>query len=267
MKPALNFFLALIFTLGTLSAKSFTPTFAPKSDSSSRFKQSKLYKHKKLVVRSMIALGYAGAAFGSFHCADRDIQMQSQEIRTSSLNKVSDHVSKMGEGSKHFMASGGLFAAGYLMRDVKLQKTAFLWASTLIVNDAFSFQLKRVFQRHRPNTGNAPNTFDGFEGPGENTSFPSAHSSTAFATATVFATMYRDKKWVPPLAYGMASLVAASRVYNNVHWCSDIMVGAAVGFLSAKGVMGLYNLANKKMMVVIPQLGSKYNGLQVMYKF
>ena len=67
-------------------------------------------------------------------------------------------------------------------------------------------------------------------------SFPSGHTITAFAFAS---TVTRESKfWWPgatwyvgTVFYGGASLVGVSRVYNNQHWASDVMAGAAIGTL------------------------------------
>jgi len=65
-------------------------------------------------------------------------------------------------------------------------------------------------------------------------SFPSGHTVTAFAFAS---TVTRESQfWWPHAAfyigtvfYGGATLVGLSRMYNNQHWASDVMAGAAIG--------------------------------------
>ena len=128
-----------------------------------------------------------------------------------------------------------------------------------IINDIVTNQFKITFQRHRPNTGDPYNTFDWRGGPKTNLSFISAHTSNAFTTATVFATVYNKSKWVPVVAYSVASLVGLCRIYNNDHWASDVMAGAAVGFASAKTANGLYKLAAKKI-TFIPQVNNGHYG-------
>ncbi|RKJ39476.1 phosphatase PAP2 family protein [Acutalibacter sp. 1XD8-33] len=59
-------------------------------------------------------------------------------------------------------------------------------------------------------------------------SFPSGHSCSSFAAATVvFA---RDKRWGAG-AYILATLIAFSRVFLFVHYPTDVLCGAALGML------------------------------------
>ncbi len=59
-----------------------------------------------------------------------------------------------------------------------------------------------------------------------NAAYPSSHAANAFAVATVLARRWR-RSW--PLAFGLATVVAASRVYLNRHWLTDVASGAALG--------------------------------------
>ena len=61
-------------------------------------------------------------------------------------------------------------------------------------------------------------------------SFPSGHAASAFTAATVLA-----GGPATPLLYGLAAMVAASRVYVRMHHASDIIAGAALGL--AMGVV------------------------------
>ena len=56
-------------------------------------------------------------------------------------------------------------------------------------------------------------------------SFPSGHASAAFTAAGVLS--QGDPLW--PLYYGVAVVVASSRVYVKIHHASDVVAGAAIG--------------------------------------
>lgn len=77
-------------------------------------------------------------------------------------------------------------------------------------------------------------------------SFPSGHTTTAFALATVFAEQYSDSPLVPIIAYTTASLVGISRMIENRHWASDVFVGACLGHLCAKQITSHSTTAPKK---------------------
>jgi undecaprenyl-diphosphatase len=61
-------------------------------------------------------------------------------------------------------------------------------------------------------------------------SFPSGHAASSFAAATVISVL-EPRLRVP--AFVLAAAIAFSRVYNGVHWPSDVLVGAAVGVATA----------------------------------
>jgi membrane-associated phospholipid phosphatase len=65
-------------------------------------------------------------------------------------------------------------------------------------------------------------------------SFPSGHSATAFATATVVQEHFGWKAGVP--AYTFASFVAASRLAASKHYLSDVVVGAGIGIAAGRTV-------------------------------
>jgi membrane-associated phospholipid phosphatase len=74
-----------------------------------------------------------------------------------------------------------------------------------------------------------------------NSSFPSGHTTVAFAAATVFAMEYHNKPLVPILAYSAATLIGLSRIAENKHWATDVLTGAAVGYLTGKLVVNNYH--------------------------
>ena len=73
-------------------------------------------------------------------------------------------------------------------------------------------------------------------------SFPSGHSAMGFAAAA--AVTSETSKWWPkstwyiaPVMYGGATMIAASRMYNNKHWASDVVMGAAIGTFAGTKVV------------------------------
>jgi undecaprenyl-diphosphatase len=56
-------------------------------------------------------------------------------------------------------------------------------------------------------------------------SFPSGHASAAFLAATLLS----ERSKVKPLWYGLAAIVATSRIHVRIHHASDVVVGAGIG--------------------------------------
>lgn len=73
-------------------------------------------------------------------------------------------------------------------------------------------------------------------------SFPSGHAVAAFAAASAVTSETTrwwpsTNLWIGTLMYGGASLVALSRMYENKHWASDVIVGAAIGTFTGQKVV------------------------------
>lgn len=94
---------------------------------------------------------------------------------------------------------------------------------------------KQAFGRERPNaTASVDSWFEGGE------SFPSGHTTFAFAVGTVLAESGSDNyRWLRrSLGYGVGAATAYLRMRDNVHWLSDTVAGAALGVTTAEFVMG-----------------------------
>jgi len=88
------------------------------------------------------------------------------------------------------------------------------------VAQVLTYGIKATVQRSRPEGG-------GF-------SFPSGHTTAAFASATVLQRHFGWKVGLP--AYGAATYVAAQRVQGKRHYLSDVAFGAALGIVAGRTV-------------------------------
>lgn len=122
-----------------------------------------------------------------------------------------------------------LFTAWMIRKD-SLSKANFLTAAFSVgISEALTFGLKYSIGRERPFT-----TYS-FIQPYERVttpSFPSGHTSSAFAVATSLTLCY--KKWyVAVSSYLWAAGVGYSRMHLGVHYPSDVLVGAIIGSAAA----------------------------------
>jgi len=68
-------------------------------------------------------------------------------------------------------------------------------------------------------------------------SFPSGHTITAFALADVFVERYPEYRWIPWVAYGLATTVSFSRLTLQAHFPSDVFAGGALGIVMTHGLV------------------------------
>jgi membrane-associated phospholipid phosphatase len=103
-------------------------------------------------------------------------------------------------------------------------------------------------------------------------SFPSGHSTGAWATAAVLAHRYPAKGIVPTLAYASATAISYSRLAVGAHWLSDVLMGALIGVGSARVVLSASERrANRSPEKTGLRLGvdasSNYKGIHIKYDF
>ena len=152
---------------------------------------------------------------------------------------------------------GGLYLTGRLVKDKRLAGTSLTAAKSLAVAGLIGGVVKQLTHRHRPYQDDIPNHAN-WDGPFSDihyNSFPSGHSTAAFSMATVFAMEYRSTIWVPALAYTLAAGTAVSRLYDNKHWASDVVIGSALGFVTGR-FMWKQSQGNYKNVMVLPSAGT-----------
>jgi membrane-associated phospholipid phosphatase len=122
-----------------------------------------------------------------------------------------------------------VFALAWIKKDRKIALKGLEIASAEIISSLITSPLKLGLKRERPFvTHNDINKYS----TGGSYSFPSGHTSMAFATATSLSLVC--PKWyviVPSFTY--ASLMGYSRMYLGVHYPSDVLIGAIIGSGSA----------------------------------
>lgn len=205
--------------------------------------------------KSWIKAGQFALVTGALFFADESIQKQAVKLRNNSgiVRNVSGFVTDFG-GLYEGYTLASLAAYGFLFKDEKIQTTTLLATQAYITGASVMTIVKYLTGRQRPSyygtdTIEAEPIFHGpfspkgrsYNGKHISSSFPSGHSTVAFAAATVFAMEYKDKPWVPVLAYSAASLISLSRITENKHWATDVLVGAGLGYLSGRQVVNNYH--------------------------
>jgi membrane-associated phospholipid phosphatase len=186
---------------------------------------------------------------------------------TEDQSRWSLRVSQVGAPYTLAGMAAGMYLISRMNGDRKARETGFLGAIAIAHTQLVTLGLKTISQRERPADFRANNSggmafFKGGD------SFPSGHASSSFGLATIFAYEYgREHRWVPYTAYGIASVVAASRLSAQKHWISDIFVGASMGFMIGRFVYKTHHnpsvdgLPPSRSERLIPQFGLTGRGL------
>jgi len=138
------------------------------------------------------------------------------------FNYLNFFLSFLGEGIVLFL----IFVGWYL---VSRKKIALLGIGSLAASGIITHILKMVFSRPRPLAILAQVHTFGYSF--KYGSFPSGHTATAFAAATILSFSYRK---FAPLFYLFAFAIAYSRIYLGLHWPSDLVGGAVIGYSVSK---------------------------------
>jgi membrane-associated phospholipid phosphatase len=137
-----------------------------------------------------------------------------------------------------YIIGGTMYVTGRLAHDARLADLGLHGTEALVAGEVVGGLLKGTFGRQRPSVrprdANSFQLLRGFGHDDSYRSFPSGHTTSAFAAAA--AVTSETSRWWPrstwligPAMYGGAALVGVSRMYNNRHWASDVLVGAGIG--------------------------------------
>jgi hypothetical protein len=198
--------------------------------------------------------GIFAAGTGVLFLVDKPIQQAALKLRqrNTSVNDISHYVTNFG-GLYEGYTLAALAGYGLIFKKKKTVTTTLLATQAYITGAAVQTVLKYLTGETRPSYyGPDQVATPKFLGPfskvqrdpsGKVTysAFPSGHTTVAFAAATVFSMEYKDKPWVGILAYSAASLIGISRVTENMHWTTDVVVGAALGYLTGRHVVDNYH--------------------------
>jgi membrane-associated phospholipid phosphatase len=131
-----------------------------------------------------------------------------------------------------------VLTTGLAAGDARIARAGGRMAATVLLSTAAFQSLKLVTGRARPDAGEGAWRFSPFSGNG---SLPSGHSAVAFALATSLSHELHNPITTVVL-YTAALGTAWSRIYDQRHWASDVVFGAAVGVVSAQVVYGRWRI-------------------------
>jgi membrane-associated phospholipid phosphatase len=165
---------------------------------------------------SAVILGLAAALGGATY--HRDVEITASASANEPLDETLDAGAVLGSG---WVQVGGAFTAYAIGRGTAragLASTGSDLVRAQLLVGAITQGVKLAVDRTRPD--------------GSRYSFPSGHTSSAFATAAVLERHYGWRVGLP--AYAAAAYVGGSRLTENKHYLSDVIFGAALGMVCGR---------------------------------
>lgn len=172
----------------------------------------------------------------------------------------------VGNGGTTLLLSGIFYGIGKLNNnDLRALNTSSELVECLISVGVTTQTIKRITGRQSPsaairdgNPGGDWNPFPSFAAFQSNTpnydAMPSGHMATFMATITIIGTNYPEIKWIKPVGYSMAGLLAFSMVSTKVHWASDYPIGIFIGYVMGKQIANrrIHKIPKNKVGIITP---------------
>jgi membrane-associated phospholipid phosphatase len=204
--------------------------------------QAPFFTHKDL----LLGLGFGVGTIAMFPL-DENLagRLQTNQERQGFLQNASKGVEVIASPGAYFIG-GGLYAFGRAFKYDRVADLGWHGTEAVLLAEAMTYTIKGLAGRARPfvSRGRDPDALyfgKGFRD-GDYSSFPSGHSTTAFAAAA--AVTNESTRWWPkstwvvgPIMYAGAAAVGVSRMYHNRHWASDVVMGAAIGTFTGRKVV------------------------------
>ena len=201
--------------------------------------------------------GGALAAVGVAHHFDTDVRTHFTKDSSSALGEKKS--TDLQDAIPAAAAFAGTWLYANLADDNVRRNEAWDMLEAAGLSSTTSFILKYAAGRQRPDETSDPTRWRT-----RGDSFPSTHTTAAFAIGTVLAESGSDDyRWGRRfLGYGLASATGYERLKHNAHWLSDTVAGAALGTATAHFVMNRGRGSNQGTAVMLVPL---YRGLMLTY--
>ena len=165
--------------------------------------------------REWLIAGGTAVAIGGVMFFDKDVSDFIARNHNHTTDEVAKNIDPFGQ-EYSFGALGAFYVGGVLFHDPKARAVAQDGlAASLIASGIISPALKYSLGRARRDENVGSLHFDPFKS--SYNSFPSGHTTQAFAVASVIALHY-ESYWIKGTAYGIATLVGAARIQRATHF-------------------------------------------------
>jgi membrane-associated phospholipid phosphatase len=191
----------------------------------------------------------AVAALVSYLVLDSQVQITTASIGfRGDVQELFDLIGSLGHG---FFCLFVVVSIWFL--DRRRRNAIVLIVASFLFAGGITSSIKSLIPRPRPAivAGVPVDTTNSIFDKSQLQSFPSGHTTTAFALATALAMIYPHARGY---FLGLAILVGLQRILTQAHYPSDVLMGATIGMLSAGLVANLFARYNPKWIAPVDLL-------------
>lgn len=213
-----------------------------KSDASDFFKNGLSFIESPLHLDTgdMILTGVFFSAAGLAYTMDKTVYINVGNMHNSVMDKMEAVGLNFGEQKYAYILGGVIYTGGFLIRDAELRETGLMLTEALFLSGSITGILKTGIGRARPSAHEGNNDFDLFNPRASDHSFPSGHTTVAFTLASVLSERI-DNPYATAALYSLAGFTAFERIYEDAHWFSDVIAGAAIGTVTGLKIVKIYS--------------------------
>ncbi len=174
---------------------------------------------------------------GTFALSFLDEEVNEFFLRNHSktADKLSDVGIKYGEPATVVILTGSLYAVGLIAGSEWLRESCVILSASLLPDGIIQTVTKKATGRARPHLGLGNHEFDPFRNQEAYYSFFSGHAMVAMTTSHTFAKRI-DSAPAKVVLYGLGGIAGLSRMYNEDHWLTDVVLGNALAIVSVNSV-------------------------------
>lgn len=184
---------------------------------------------------------------------DEDIRNEFSGHGNRNSDRIAEAASVAGDPFLHLALSASVYGGGVLADSTRYKNLGEMFGEAVILADASTLILKQSIGRGRPSVTSSSSEYKPFKFQGDYDSMPSMHTASSFAMASVMASQ-AESIYISVSSYLAASFVGLSRIYQEKHWASDVLLGAAIGELCGRTVTRYHATANLNRFSVVPAI-------------
>ena len=199
-------------------------------------------------------------AVGLTYVFDEDIRNKLEGKKSKGMDTATDVGNVLGNPFLHLGIAAAMYGTGILAESPRWKETGEMLGHAILLADTTTFVLKETIGRARPFAKNDKGSFRPGQFKSDYDSLPSMHTSSSFAMASVMAATSESLP-TKILYYSAATFVGFSRIYQDKHWASDVILGATIGELCGRIVTATYVNKSRNKVSLVPLVSENSAGL------